>query len=65
MSASSQPSVQCERGHRMVRFVVAFCDVGHEHRQYVCPMRVGSAPCGERLLVPPYAPGCFERDRTP
>lgn len=50
--------VQCSRAHRLVRFEASGCAAGHEHRTYVCPMRVGSRRCGEVVVVPPYRGVC-------
>jgi hypothetical protein len=54
------PSVTCPIGHRVTRFDVQGCDAGHEHRVYVCPMRLGRTACGALMVVPPYGEGCEE-----
>lgn len=54
--------IRCRHGHVLVRFEVDGCDAGHEHRVHVCPLRRGSRRCGDVVVVPPYGPGCEEKD---
>ncbi|MCW2905137.1 MAG: hypothetical protein JWO67_7402 [Streptosporangiaceae bacterium] len=50
--------IRCSHNHRLVRYEPTGCDAGHEHRQYRCPMRVGSRRCGEVMTVPRMSAAC-------
>lgn len=49
--------VHCSRNHRLVRWEPMGCGE-HEHRLYLCGMRLGSRRCGEQLMVPPMSGAC-------
>lgn len=53
--------VSCSHGHRLVRWEPEPCDAGHDHRLYICPMRLGSRRCGEEQIVPPPSPACVRK----
>lgn len=59
---SPQVVVPCPRGHRIVRHEVVTCDAGHEHLIFVCPLRRGTAACGETVIRPMYGPSCWKDD---
>lgn len=63
MSRAAEAQVAlCSRGHRLVRHKVLVCDAGHEHRVYVCPMRMGTRAHGEEVVRPEFGRTCRDTD---
>lgn len=60
MTRAAAELVVCSRGHRLVRYEVTVCDAGHEHRMYVCPMRMGARAHGEQAVRPPFGSNCWD-----
>jgi len=50
--------LKCKHGHALTRFELSPCDMHKNHKVMVCPMRRGSKPCGDVVVLPPYGPGC-------
>lgn len=51
-------AIKCRNGHALVMWVDEQCDGGHIHQVASCPMRRGSARCGDVTVLPEFGPGC-------